>query len=139
MNRYLVSGVCVGAVVLFSCTTEPCGCTPARTLLVVGGTVVDSDQTPVEAARIDFGEQRTGACAPTTDIHPEWASLYGYATTDAAGTFVADLYDGRNGEQCLIVTAVAGGDTARAWGAAEFRSETEPPDTLHVALTLGGD
>ena len=139
MNRYLVSGVLVAAVMLFSCTTEPCGCTPAVSLLHVTGTVLGADQNPVEGAKVDFGQQRTGPCAPTADIEPEWASIYGSTMTATTGSFAADLFGSGNDEPCILVTAVAGNDTARAWRVARFTIEPEPPDTLHVTLTLGAD
>jgi hypothetical protein len=44
---------------------------------------------------------------------------------------------GSEREQCVIVTAVAGSDTARLWRVGEFRSESHPPDTLQVTITLG--
>ena len=139
MNRYLVSGAVVGAVALFSCTTEPCGCTPAQYHLVVTGTVSSPDQTPVANAKVDFGEQPSEPCAPTADVDEDRAATYGSVITDAAGTFVADLYSLTTREQCLIMTAVAGSDTARVWRAAEFRTEGILPDTLRLTITLGED
>lgn len=135
MNRYVVSGACTGAVVLFSCTTEPCGCTPAQTRLIAIGTVSRPDQTPVASAGVDFGAQSSEPFAPP--VVP--VEGLGSATTDAAGAFLADLYSSRSGEGCLIVTVVAGNDTAKFWRLAEFRAEGDLPDTLRLALTLGED
>jgi hypothetical protein len=138
VHRYLVSGALVSAVALFSCTTEPCGCTPALYRLVATGTVSSPDQTPVANAKVDFGEQPSEPCAPTADVDEDLAAIYGSVITDAAGTFVMDLYS-TLGEQCLIVTAIAGSDTARVWRAVEFQTEEPVPDTLLLTLTLGED
>lgn len=134
MNRYLISGLVVGSCALFSCATEPCGCTPAVTRLVVVGTVLQAaDETPVAGAAVAIGEQNT-SCQPSDEFF-----IVGEATTDAAGAFLADLLSGLGpGERCVIVRAAAGNDTATVERVAEFRLDGEP-DTLTVAITLGGE
>ena len=62
-----------------------------------------------------------------------------YTMTGTTGSFAADLFGSGNDAPCILVTAVAGNDTARAWRVARFTIEPEPPDTLHVTLTLGAD
>lgn len=135
MNRYFASGACVAAIVLFSCTTEPCACPPALTQLVAVGTVSRPDQTPVAGASVDFAAQLGTSCAPPA-VPVEGL---GSATTDAAGAFMADLYSSSAGENCLIVTVVAGSDTAKFWRLADFGVGGDFPDTLRLAFTLGED
>jgi hypothetical protein len=133
MNRHLTSGLVVSACALFACVTEPCGCTPAVTRLVVVGTVSQADETPVAGAAVVVGEQST-SCQPSDDFF-----IVGEATTDAAGVFLAELLSGLGpGERCVIVRAASGNDTAMVERVAEFRLEGEP-DTLTVAVTLGGE
>ena len=137
MNRYLISGLAVSGCALFSCVTEPCGCTPAVTRLIVVGTVSGPDETPVADAAIAVGEQ--GTSCPPSDQPGEEFFIIGEATTDAAGAFLADVISSSGpGERCVIVRAAARSDTARVAGIAEFRLDGEP-DTLTVAITLNGE
>ena len=137
MNRYLISGLAVSGFALFSCVTEPCGCTPAVTRLIVVGTVSQADETPVADAAIAVGEQGT-SCPPSGQPDDEFF-IIGEATSDAAGAFLADVLSTSGpGERCVIVRAAAGNDTTRVAGVAEFRLDGEP-DTLTVAITLGGE
>jgi hypothetical protein len=138
MLRYPTGGIVAGVITLLSCTTEPCACPPSRSRLVVVGMVSQSDQTPVPGATVRFVEQFARPCTVVDGTEQDLESPNGgpyVATTDEAGSYMANLYSTSGpGERCLIVTAVAGIDTAWVRQVARFRWEGELPETLQVAV-----
>ena len=96
------------------------------------------DERPVAGATVAFSEQLDEPCTPTADVDEDRIVSEGSTITDAAGTFVVELYS-TAGEQCLIVTAAAASDTAKVWQATEWKLEGSVPDTLRLTLTLGED
>jgi len=135
----------VGVVVLLgSCTDPVCACPPVDTSghVVVRGTVLDANAAPVEGVEVHpigplVFDCRTPLARPISSIPPVTVS-------DWSGRFELTLVsndNGGTGAHCFQLLAT---DPARAASDtldvrdAPFRSMFVPPDTVFVALLLGG-
>lgn len=138
MNRTLTRCFAAISIVFLSCTTPTvmCGCPPARSSVVVVGTVTEQNGAPVAGARLYFERTASGQF-PATPLD------IGYGTdtqTDAAGAFRSLVYSAYSPD---IVTLRAGirraGATDTVWvsaGSATFRYERDSQDTARVMLRL---
>ena len=124
------------AVIALACSTptDVCGCPPARSAVVVAGTVADAAGAPVAGARILLD-----AVPLTLSSEPPIAYSI-VPVTDAAGAFAGRAYSlWADDEQALRAAVVRPGtaDTVRLrLGAATLRPEHGRLDTVRVALRL---
>jgi hypothetical protein len=137
--------ISTGIALALACfPTEPCACPPGRSAFIVYGRVVRADGTPSAGAhlRFDASDLRSEPAACDFATLPEPLEVSPRTVTDEAGNFRAKVYSVFGpATRCLRVTAFRGTpdstDSVAVSGLiVEFRSETQPLDSLGLRLTL---
>lgn len=135
MVRYVVRIGAALTVVALACTTPTvCACTPARSAVVVSGTLTDASGEAVAGARLLFASEPQGR-PPAQVMYYEYIG----APTSASGAFQGKAYGWSPGTLELHVGVVQAGraDTVKLTaGLAQFRPERDPLDTVRLSLRL---
>jgi hypothetical protein len=127
---------CLGATLACSIPTDVCGCTPARSIVFVRGTLTDAGGTPVAGARLYFDGVPAGqSTSYRVDVRGP-----GDAQTDATGAFHGLVYSsyspGPRRLRAAVVRPALSDTVSLSAGTAGFRNERERPDTVLVILRL---
>ena len=139
MRTLSLTRTALGAMVLLACTpTEPCACPPARTSVVLYGTVRTSDGAPAAGTTLHYllaqpagtAENLCQFDSPTDHPGPAGASA------DAAGRFRTEIFSVFSpATRCLRVSASGPTGTAQVDGLlVHFRQRQ--PDSVGLVLTL---
>jgi len=135
----IVRPLAFGVMAILACSapTEVCGCSPARSVVLVRGTLLDTSGQPVAGARLHFDAVRR----PTTRPDPEqFIGPRADATTDSVGAFRATVYSyfmptGLELRAAVVRPGVL--ETVRLHvGPVPFRNDRVRPDSIRITLRL---